>query len=65
MGGTTTATGGPPGDATRFRFLPSVHGSGSRTFPPDPPSGSPAWDPRRLGIGDASGGLCGGMALTA
>lgn len=47
-------------------FLPSVHGLRfANTFPPGPTLTLAGIDPRRFGIGDASAGLCGGMALTA
>ncbi len=48
------------------RFLPSVHGlQFANAFPPGPTLRLGPLDPRILGIGDASAGLCGGMALTA
>ena len=47
-------------------FLPSVHGLRfSNAFPPGPTLTFAGLDPRRVGFGDASAGLCGGMALTA
>ncbi len=47
-------------------FLPSVHGLPFRNaFPPGPTLRLGPLDPRVLGFGDASAGLCGGMALTA
>lgn len=47
-------------------FLPSVHGLAfANAFPPGPTIRLGPLDLRRLGIGDASAGLCGGMALTA
>lgn len=47
-------------------FLPSVHGLRfANAFPPGPTLRLGPLDPRLLGIGDASAGLCGGMALTA
>jgi hypothetical protein len=47
-------------------FLPSVHGLRfANAFPPGPTLTFAGLDPRRLGFGDASAGLCGGMALTA
>lgn len=47
-------------------FLPSVHGLRfANAFPPGPTVRVGPLDPRILGIGDASAGLCGGMALTA
>jgi hypothetical protein len=47
-------------------FLPSVHGLRfANAFPPGPTLTLAGFDPRRLGFGDASAGLCGGMALTA
>ena len=46
-------------------FLPSVHGLRfANRFPPGPTLTFAGLDPRRLGFGDASAGLCGGMALT-
>ena len=44
-------------------FLPSVHGLhfGNR-FPPGPTLTLGPIDPRWVGIGDASAGLCGGMS---
>ena len=48
------------------RFLPSVHGLRfANAFPPGPTLTFAGLDPRRVGFGDASAGLCGGMALTA
>jgi len=47
-------------------FLPSVFGLHfANAFPPGPTLRLGPLDPRILGIGDASAGLCGGMALTA
>lgn len=47
-------------------FLPSVHGLRfANAFPPGPTLTLAGIDPRRIGVGDASAGLCGGMALTA
>ncbi len=47
-------------------FLPSVHGLPfANAFPPGPTLRLGPLDPRLLGFGDASAGLCGGMALTA
>ena len=47
-------------------FLPSVHGLPfANAFPPGPTLRIGPLDTRLLGIGDASTGLCGGMALTA
>ncbi len=47
-------------------FLPSVHGLPfANRFPPGPTITLGPLDLRALGIGDASTGLCGGMALTA
>lgn len=47
-------------------FLPSVHGLHfANAFPPGPTVRLGPIDPRVIGIGDASAGLCGGMALTA
>ena len=47
-------------------FLPSVHGLRfANRFPPGPTLRLGPIDPRIVGIGDASAGLCGGMALTA
>lgn len=47
-------------------FLPSVHGLPfANTFPPGPTLRFGPLDTRVLGFGDASTGLCGGMALTA
>jgi hypothetical protein len=46
-------------------FLPSVHGLAfANAFPSGPTLTLAGFDPRRLGFGDASAGLCGGMALT-
>jgi hypothetical protein len=48
------------------RFLPSVHGLRfANAFAPGPTVRLGLIDPRAVGIGDASAGLCGGMALTA
>ena len=47
-------------------FLPSIHGLHFlNAFPPGPTLTFAGLDPRRVGFGDASAGLCGGMALTA
>jgi hypothetical protein len=47
-------------------FLPSTHGlSFPNAFPPGPTLRLGPLDPRVVGFGDASAGLCGGMALTA
>ena len=47
-------------------FLPSIHGlCFANAFPPGPTLTFGGFDPRWLGFGDASAGLCGGMALTA
>ena len=47
-------------------FRPSVHGLGfANAFPPGPTMTLGPFDPRVFGFGDASAGLCGGMALTA
>lgn len=47
-------------------FLPSVQGLRfPNAFPPGPTLTLGPFDPRVLGFGDASSGLCGGMALTA
>ncbi len=47
-------------------FLPSVHGLHfANAFPAGPTLRLGRIDPRVVGIGDASSGLCGGMALTA
>lgn len=47
-------------------FLPSVQGCRfANAFPPGPTLTVGPFDPRVLGFGDASSGLCGGMALTA
>ena len=47
-------------------FLPSVHGFRfANRFPPGPTVVIGPLDVRRLGFGDASAGLCGGMTLTA
>jgi hypothetical protein len=47
-------------------FLPSVHGLRfANSFPPGPTFRLGPFDSRIVGFGDASAGLCGGMALTA
>jgi hypothetical protein len=47
-------------------FHPSLHGLPFRNaFPPGPTLRLGLFDSRLVGIGDASAGLCGGMALTA
>ena len=47
-------------------FRPSVHGLPfANAFPPGPTLRIGPFDPRVVGFGDASAGLCGGMALTA
>lgn len=46
-------------------FRPSRHGFHfANRFPPGPTLRLGPFDPRLIGIGDASAGLCGGMALT-
>ncbi len=55
-----------PGRGAVPGFLPSVHGLPfANSFPPGPTLTIGPLDPRVLGFGDASAGLCGGMALTA
>ena len=45
-------------------FLPSVHGLHfANSFPPGPTLRFGLLDPRLVGIGDASAGLCGGMSV--
>lgn len=47
-------------------FLPSVHGLAfANAFPPGPTLVLGPFDSRMFGFGNASAGLCGGMALTA
>jgi hypothetical protein len=47
-------------------FLPSLHGFRfANRWPPGPTVTLGPFDPRILGIGDASTGLCGGMVTTA
>ena len=47
-------------------FDPAVHGLSFRNaFPPGPTLKLGPFDSRLVGVGDASAGLCGGMALTA
>jgi hypothetical protein len=46
-------------------FLPTLHGLHfANRWPPGPTVRLGAFDPRRVGVGDASSGLCGGMAFT-
>jgi len=46
-------------------FLPSTHGLHfSNSFPPGPTVRLGPIDPRIIGVGDASAGLCGGMCYT-
>ena len=46
-------------------FLPSLHGFRfANRFPPGPTIRFGPLDPRRIGVGDAAAGLCGGMVLT-
>lgn len=46
-------------------FLPSRHGFHfANRFPPGPTVRLGPFDPRWVGVGDASAGLCGGMAFT-
>jgi hypothetical protein len=46
-------------------FLPSRHGLHfANRFPPGPTVRLGFLDPRRIGVGDASAGLCGGMCFT-
>ena len=46
-------------------FLPSTHGfSFPNAWPPGPTMRFGPFDPRIIGIGDASTGLCGGMVMT-
>jgi hypothetical protein len=46
-------------------FLPSTHGLHfSNSFPPGPTVRLGPIDPRIVGVGDASAGLCGGMCFT-
>lgn len=47
-------------------FLPSIYGLAfANAFPPGPTVRLGPFDPRVVGFGDASAGLCGGMALMA
>ncbi len=47
-------------------FVPSTHGFHfANRWPPGPTATLGPFDPRVLGIGDASAGLCGGMVTTA
>jgi hypothetical protein len=53
-------------EGTAPGFLPSVYGPAfPNAFPPGPTLRLGPFDPRVVGFGDASSGLCGGMALTA
>ncbi len=62
----TTLAPGVTTAGTVHGFLPSVHGLPfSNSFPPGPTLRLGPFDPRVIGFGDASAGLCGGMALTA
>lgn len=64
-GGAGTAS--PPAPLTRtvLDFRPSRHGLHfPNRFPPGPTVRLFGVDPRRFGVGDASAGLCGGMAYT-
>jgi hypothetical protein len=46
-------------------FLPSLHGLHfANSYPPGPTVRIGPLDPRIIGVGDASAGLCGGMAFT-
>ena len=66
--GDTTAPGPTAGRAggSAPGFRPSVHGLPfPNAFPPGPTLRLGPIDPRIVGFGDASAGLCGGMALTA
>ena len=46
-------------------FLPSAHGFHfANRWPPGPTVRFGPFDPRRIGVGDASTGLCGGMVYT-
>jgi hypothetical protein len=46
-------------------FLPSTHGfSFPNAWPPGPTMRFGPFDPRMIGVGDASSGLCGGMVMT-
>jgi hypothetical protein len=54
-----------PGRRAVEGFRPSVHGFRfANRFPPGPTIVIGPFDIRRLGLGDASAGLCGGMTLT-
>jgi hypothetical protein len=53
----------PPSANAVPGFLPSTHGLRfANRFPPGPTLRIGPIDPRRVGIGDASAGLCGGMS---
>lgn len=59
MAGATVSAVAVPG------FQPSIHGFPfANSWPPGPTLTFGPLDPRIIGIGDASSGLCGGMALT-
>jgi hypothetical protein len=60
------ATIGPMPSSAVPGFLPSRNGLPfANAWPPGPTARIGPLDPRLVGIGDASQGLCGGMALTA
>ena len=64
----SATTGMPTGVTSREidGFLPSRHGLPfANAFPSGPTLTLGPFDPRIIGFGDASAGLCGGMALTA
>jgi hypothetical protein len=64
-GGVTAATASAPLTRSVLDFRPSRHGFHfANRFPPGPTLRLGPFDPRIVGIGDASAGLCGGMALT-
>jgi hypothetical protein len=55
----------PPLTRSVLDFRPSRHGFHfANRFPPGPTLRLGPFDPRLVGVGDASAGLCGGMALT-
>ena len=65
MNGATAAAAPPPLTRSTLDFRPSRHGFHfANRFPPGPTLRFGPFDPRIIGVGDASAGLCGGMVLT-
>jgi hypothetical protein len=65
VSGATASAASAPLTRSVLDFRPSRHGFHfANRFPPGPTVRFGPFDPRLIGVGDASAGLCGGMVLT-